>query len=85
MGGVAGCMHASVSGLGASGILLLVPMGMMLHHALGYAPPGNMYSGVRLSFMRPTPWPHAGTMLQRHARVVSPRVRPPPFWEERIT
>ena len=24
-------------------------MGMMLHHALGHAPPGNLYSGVRLS------------------------------------
>ena len=48
MGGVAGsCMHASVSCLGASGVLLLFPMGMMLHHALGHAPPGNMYSGVK--------------------------------------
>ena len=44
-----GAAGASVSCLGASGVLLLVPMGMMLHHALGHAPPGNMYSGVKLS------------------------------------
>ena len=73
MGGVTGCIHASVSCLGASGVLLLVPMGMMLHHALGHAPPGNMYSDSHAS----------------HAMLVSPAppvpdgppgLRPPSFW-----
>ena len=47
-------MHACQCVL-SRGVRLLVPMGMMLHHALGHAPLGNMYSGVRLSFMLPTP------------------------------
>ena len=54
MGGVAGCMHASVSCLGASGVLLLFPMGRMLHHARCTRPcPSREHvlwiSGVRLS------------------------------------
>ena len=77
-------MHASVSCLDAS--CVLVPLGMMLHHAqdaLGHAPVGNIHVVLRFETLI-----HAS-----HTMLVSPRTShpdvppvrsPPSIWGERI-